>query len=245
VPHNLDHHKLLERSLQSLLFVNLFPVRPHEIVPHEVNHRAHVVQIYVGKEVVKFNEGQGGLKNLFATFRRAICYQNELPLFLGDTTTLFEQIIGGSEVPTRNKSIHSTLVDDIVEAVVLEVHVGTVHDEPLHVGGDFLHLLNDRWADVDIDDVPVSRIVHLLGEFAVAASDHQDGVLMLHSILGLEAVLQFGILGIPVEEAALLHISIIPELRFAVMLSVLLLSVLGWGFALLHFALCFDIFMGY
>jgi hypothetical protein len=68
---------------------------------------------------------------------------------------------------------------------------------------------------------------------------------MLHSILGLEAVLQFGILGIPVEEAALLHISIIPELRFAVMLSVLLLSVLGWGFALLHFALCFDIFMGY
>lgn len=72
------------------------------------------------------------------------------------------------------------------------------------------HLLYHSRADIDIDDILVSILVHLVRELTIAAANHKNLVLF-HDAIFPECVLELRILGIPIEESTVLDISIFPE----------------------------------
>lgn len=139
---------------------------------------------------------------------------------VGDSLHFRDELGGHLVLLATGDGIESALVDGVVEVLVGEVHAGGVHDEVGQVvvllECSFLHLLDDRFRDVDGRDVRVAVLEHLLRQLRVPAAHHQDLVLLLHSQLQ-EVLLQLRVLGVPVEHSLVLLVPVVPEVGLGVL----------------------------
>jgi hypothetical protein len=71
-------------------------------------------------------------------------------------------------------------------------------------------LVNYGWTDINIDDVFVAILVHLIRKFAVPATNHKYLVLRDNPILS-EGGQKFRIFGIPIEKSTILDVSVLPK----------------------------------
>jgi hypothetical protein len=141
-----------------------------------------------------------------------------MALFFGHPHALFEELDGWRKIPSCDKCIHRSLIDNKVEFMTFKSHFSGIHDQPLHSGRKLPHLFNDCGANVNIDNIFVACFVHLLRQFAVSAANHENRVLFGHTVLILEGILKLRELSIPVKTTSCL-VPFIPEVGFGVIIS--------------------------
>ena len=112
-------------------------------------------------------------------FRDAVSYANVNAIRGQHAVHLVEHRLAvRARVVTAEDGIEAGLIDDGVEHAILTLETAGVHLLESYLWDLFfvvlLHLLNNRERDVDIGDLLVPILKHVLGHLGVSTSKHQD-----------------------------------------------------------------------
>lgn len=89
--HDFDHHELLHRLLKCFLFLYLLTFWSDRIVSHQVDHRAHVIEVDVSEIVVKEIEWIWTFKHFLSTLWRSVGDEDYLTLLFCDSHTFLQK----------------------------------------------------------------------------------------------------------------------------------------------------------
>jgi len=133
---------------------------------------------------------------------------------------LTEHLVGvRAGTVTAENGVESSLINDSLKGAVIVVHAADVHLLEGHgrilVLTEFLLALDDRHRQIDVLDVRVAIVSHLLGESRVAAPDIKNGETRLHILR--DDVLQSIVSLIPIELFLLFVVTVFPVLNLSVL----------------------------
>ena len=167
---DINWEKVKRKQYTMPIKLNLYENYIHS---HQIYHSTHIVQLSSTFIVIVFVKRISRLKDLPSSLRTSISNHNDLPIFLHDSIALQKHLVTNIIVFARNKSIQSSFIHHHIKFSIFVLHISRIHDLPHHHWKLLLHLLNHRRRNINVNNILVASLPHLMRQLTITTPYHQ------------------------------------------------------------------------